>query len=231
MQNDKIWVQRRMVQYGDNDPDPEFIFNETEIDYLKLIKREIPKENLPDYYVEDREVHGIYLGKEFYARLFRPSGHWFGGQESYGVEIAFCLSLFFKTPFLKIADYEQSSEPLLMCYNTRWGNYLSRDTRNNYCYEPARIPGAKDVLIPEGQKCSYPALIFGSNYEHAYLDETVTAGDMKCHRCPFRKKSNIVSNGKPYVQCGVPEFKGWPEDEYLNREDYYELIRIKYGID
>ena len=215
MPNDKIWVQRRFAEWGD-ETIPEFIFNETNIDYFKFTNQELTKDELPDYYVEDRYVHGTYLGKDFIARLFRPYGHWFYGQESFGVEIEICLSLFFKTMFYKRRWYENyPKEPVLLCYQT--GNTY------NYCYDPTMIPGTKDKLVPYGQKCLYPKLIFDKSY-HIYPDQTVITGDFNCITCPFGKEFSVHVEKARYVKCRIPEFDRWPEDEYLDREDYYKII-------
>lgn len=224
MDDFRIRVQRRMIEW-DGEMIPEFIFNETDVDYLKLVNRQLSKEELPCYYTEDRLVYGIYLGKRFNARLFRIQGSWFYGQQSYGVELAFCLTLFFKVLFYKLAQFDKPDTPMLMCYNTD-GYYMEKSSRHNYCYVPTDTSGIKEAFIPHGSECPNRNIIFAKGDSVSFWhDEKVVVGDYPCLACPFNKNNHVVSDKNLYVHCKVPRFAGWPQDEYLFPSDYDEILR------
>ena len=87
-------------------------FDNPEIEYIELLflYHEIPLELVEKVdktwgsYItntEDRKVYVTLLNESFYARIIRPYGSWFNGQQSFGVEIAQLLSEFFDINILK----------------------------------------------------------------------------------------------------------------------------------
>ena len=64
-----------------------------ELDKLKKLDRDEPEQYIDN--IEDRKVWVKILGDWFFARIVRPSGHFFHGQQSYGTEISRLLSEYF----------------------------------------------------------------------------------------------------------------------------------------
>ena len=185
-------------------------FYNPEIEYIELLflYYEIPLELVEEVdkksgsYItnaEDREVHATLLNESFYARIIRPYGSWFNGQQSFGVEIADLLSEFFDINIFKTDSYFDKNGNYRIAFET--------SSRNTYVYNVNRIKKTEKETIISDVKKECP--IWPTKKEEARFN-TCTTEHLCCERCPFMKEI-LNKDDKIQIVCQHPKIN-WQEN-------------------
>lgn len=184
--------------------------NNPEIEYIELLflYHEIPLELVEEVdkkrgsYItnaEDREVYITLFNESFHARIIRPYGNWFNGQQSFGVEIAELLSEFFDINIFKTDSYYHKNENYRIAFKT--------SSRNTYVYNVNRIKKSeKETIISDVNK---ECPIWPTEEEEARFN-TCTIKYICCERCPFMKEF-FNNDGKIQTICLHPKIN-WQEN-------------------
>jgi hypothetical protein len=190
--------------------------NNTEIEYIELLflYYEIPLELVEEVdkkrgaYItnaEDREVHVTLLNESFYARIIRPYGSWFNGQQSFGVEIAELLSEFFDINIFKTDFYFHKNENYRIAFETF--------SRNTYIYDVSKFKKSEKETIISDIKKECPT--WPTEQEKARFD-IFPVEYLYCEQCPFMKE-RFIKDGKIQTICLLPKIN-WQENSYPQNE-------------
>lgn len=157
---------------------------ETEYIELLFLYHEIPlelvekvDESVGSYITnaEDREVYVTLLNESFFARIIRPYGSWFYGQQSFGVEIAELLSEFFDINIFKTESY-------IFHKNEKYRIAFETSSRNTYIYDVSKFKKSEKETIISDIKKECP--IWPTEKEKTRFDIFAT----ECILCPFMKE-------------------------------------------
>lgn len=163
--------------------------NNPEIEYIELLflYYEIPLELVEEVdkewgsYItnaEDKEIQITLLNESFYARIIRPYGSWFNGQQSYGVEIAELLSEFFDINIFKTEFYNYRE-------NKNYRIAFETSSRNTYVYDISKFKKSEKETIISDRKKECP--IRPTEQEKTRFD-IFTTEYSHCILCPFMKE-------------------------------------------
>lgn len=173
----KAYIRKRKTNYS-----------ETEYIELLFLYHEIPLELVEKVdktwgsYItnaEDREVHVTLLNESFFARIIRPYGCWFYGQQSFGVEIADLLSEFFDINIFKTEFYNYRE-------NKNYRIAFETSSRNTYVYDISKFKKSEKETIISNRKKECP--IRPTEQEKIRFDIFATEYSHSCIRCPFMKE-------------------------------------------
>lgn len=177
--------------------------DDPEIEYIELLflYHEIPLElvekvdkNWGSYITnaEDREVSVTLLNESFYARIIRPYGSWFYGQQSFGVEISELLSEFFDINIFKTDSY-------IFRKNDNYRIAFETSSRNTYIYDVNKFKKSKKETIISDKKKECP--IRPTEQEKRRFSIYPTE---YCELCPFMKE-RFNKDGKIQIICLHPK--------------------------
>ena len=193
----KCYKRNRVDGWGDKFT--ELLFLQQDIP-LKLVEETdnkpgvyIKMDKYPSLGIEDNSIDITMLGEKFKARIVRPYGHWFFGQQSYGVEISILLSEYFDIEIYKLHLYSNIDKNYFkIAYSTSSVNF--------YCYNLKRLSKGiegKPINVLE-RDC--PLKNNSYEREDAYM---FALGVESCFTCPYLE----YNNGS---KCRCPKLK-WRE--------------------